>query len=120
MGSRKYSTPIDIWSAGCIFAEMITGRPLFPGKDSTDQLHRIFKLMGTPTEETWPNISELPDYKVAKELPFYPIQSLRVIVPGADDVAYDLLGSMVKYRPELRLTANQAMQHNFFGDLKTT
>ncbi|CAG8715515.1 2897_t:CDS:2, partial [Scutellospora calospora] len=52
MGSRQYSTSIDVWSAGCIFAEMASGRPLFPG------------VLGTPTEETWPRVSQLPEYKV--------------------------------------------------------
>jgi len=118
MGSRKYSTPIDIWSAGCIFAEMITGRPLFPGKDTSDQLHRIFKLMGTPTEQSWPAITELPDYKMVKEFPFYPTQTLPVIVPGLDQIGYDLLGSMLKYRPEQRVTADKALQHTFFQDVK--
>ena len=53
-----------MWSAGCIFAELANaGRPLFPGSDVDDQLKRIFKLLGTPTEETWAGISQLSDYK---------------------------------------------------------
>ena len=64
MGSRQYSTSIDLWSAGCIFAEMASGRPLFPGNSISDQLQRIFKVLGTPTEETWPKVSQLPEYKV--------------------------------------------------------
>jgi serine/threonine protein kinase len=54
LGSRNYSTSIDMWSVGCIFAEMATARPLFPGKNNDDQLARIFSVLGTPTEQTWP------------------------------------------------------------------
>jgi cyclin-dependent kinase len=64
MGSRQYSTSIDLWSAGCIFAEMASGRPLFPGNSISDELTRIFKVLGTPTEEVWPKVIQLPEYKV--------------------------------------------------------
>ncbi len=64
MGSRHYSTSIDIWSIGCILAEMASGRPLFPGSSVKDQLLRIFKILGTPNEEIWPGLSLLPDFKV--------------------------------------------------------
>ncbi|CAH8480573.1 unnamed protein product [Schistosoma rodhaini] len=64
LGAKLYTTSIDMWSAGCIFAEMSNaGRPLFPGYDVDDQLQRIFKLLGTPTESTWPSVVELPDYE---------------------------------------------------------
>merc|ERR1712217_268327 len=63
MGSRKYSTPVDIWSVGCIFGEMAAGTPLFPGTSDHDQLMKIFKILGTPTETTWPSMAELPDWK---------------------------------------------------------
>jgi len=117
LGSRKYSTPIDIWSAGCIFAEMVTGRPLFPGKDTNDQLYRIIKLMGTPTEENWPTITELPDFKNLANFPVFPTKPLPEIVPGLDSVGYDLLGLMIRYNPALRVTAEKAMSHPFFDDL---
>lgn len=63
-GAKLYTTSIDMWSAGCIFAELANaGRPLFPGSDVDDQLKRIFKLLGTPTDDNWPGVSQLADYK---------------------------------------------------------
>ena len=58
-----YSTNIDLWSIGCIFAELVTGRPLFPGSDTADQLKRIFKLLGTPSPTNWPGLEELEGWK---------------------------------------------------------
>lgn len=63
LGSAEYSTPIDIWAIGCIFAEMITKRPLFEGDSEIDQLYRIFRVLGTPNETNWPGVSQLKDYK---------------------------------------------------------
>lgn len=60
----KYSTPVDIWSVGCIFAEMANGGPLFAGTSEKDQLDRIFRLLGTPSVDIYPAIVDLPDYRV--------------------------------------------------------
>lgn len=95
LGSRHYSTPVDVWSVGCIFAEMVNHRPLFPGDSEIDELFKIFRsaccilkiaflqfgivasclifvnlcyhyrIMGTPNEETWPGVTSLPDFKTA-------------------------------------------------------
>jgi len=64
LGSRKYSTPVDIWSIGCILAEMVNGAPLFTGTSEENQLDTIFRMLGTPNETSFPGFSELPDYKV--------------------------------------------------------
>ncbi|MGH0189237.1 UNVERIFIED_CONTAM: hypothetical protein FKN15_033819 [Acipenser sinensis] len=63
LGSTDYSTPIDMWGVGCIFYEMSTGRPLFPGSTVEEELHFIFKLLGTPNEETWPRITSNEDFR---------------------------------------------------------
>uniref|UniRef100_A0A8C3HDV2 Cell division protein kinase 5 n=1 Tax=Chrysemys picta bellii TaxID=8478 RepID=A0A8C3HDV2_CHRPI len=89
-GAKLYSTSIDMWSAGCIFAELANaGRPLFPGNDVDDQLKRIFRLLGTPTEEQWPAMTKLPDYK---PYPMYPATtSLLNVVPKLNATGRDLL-----------------------------
>lgn len=67
LGSTDYSTSLDMWGVGCIFVEMITGMPTFPGiRDTYDQLDKIFKLLGTPTEDTWRGVTHLPGYKPQK------------------------------------------------------
>jgi len=115
LGSRKYSTPIDIWSAGCIFAEMSLGRPLFPGQSTNDQLLKIFKHLGTPSEETWSGVTELPEWK--NDFPKFEPHQLNEIVPTLDPVGIDLLARMLQYDPQQRVTARHAMQHPFFQPL---
>lgn len=63
MGSKTYSTSVDIWSVGCIFAEMVNGVPLFRGQNEDDQLIQIFKGMGTPDPALWPGVRDLTGYK---------------------------------------------------------
>ncbi|RGP69751.1 negative regulator of the pho system [Fusarium longipes] len=115
LGSRTYNTSIDIWSAGCIMAEMFTGRPLFPGTTNEDQIVRIFRIMGTPTERTWPGITQFPEYKPTFHM--YATQDLRNILPAIDPTGIDLLQRMLQLRPELRISAHDALQHAWFNDL---
>lgn len=118
LGSRKYSTPIDIWSAGCIFGEMMTGKAMFPGSNEADELRLIFKALGTPNEKTWPEVVDLPDWK-KYNFPNYAPKKLSELVPGLDDEAgYDLLGKMLQYEPSKRITAAQALKHPFFDSLR--
>jgi serine/threonine protein kinase len=115
LGSRTYNTSIDIWSAGCIMAEMYTGRPLFPGTTNEDQLVRIFRIMGTPSERTWPGIGGLSEYK--QNFQMFATQDLRSILPQIEDRGLDLLGRMLQLRPELRISAADALNHPWFADL---
>ncbi|ODQ79850.1 hypothetical protein BABINDRAFT_8043 [Babjeviella inositovora NRRL Y-12698] len=114
MGSRNYTTSIDMWSAGCILAEMFTGKPLFPGNSNDDQLLKIFRLMGTPSERSWPGISQLPNFKQNFKA-FLP-QDLRVIIPNMEPLAFNLLQSLLQMRPEARISARQALQHPWFAE----
>jgi serine/threonine protein kinase len=115
LGSRNYSTSIDIWSAGCIMAEMYTGKPLFPGKDNPDQLLKIFHLMGTPLEHTWPGVSDFPEYR--KDFPYFPPQTMSGILPMIDPFGMDLLNRMLQYQPQFRITAKEALEHIYFQDV---
>lgn len=89
LGSTRYSCPVDIWSIGCIFAEMASRQPLFQGDSEIDQLFRIIRVLTTPTEETWPGVSQLPDYKTS--FPSWTQYNLMQHAKQIDDVGHDLL-----------------------------
>lgn len=116
LGSRKYSTPVDIWSIGCIFAEMVNGVPLFTGTSDDTQLDIIFRHLGTPDDSIFPGMSELPNWK--KDFPKYPmLTNLQVLVPNLEPSGVDLLTSMLTYDPMRRITAQDARNHVYFKDL---
>jgi len=117
LGGRQYSTPVDVWSIGCIFAEMVTCSPLFPGDSEIDQLFKIFRCLGTPTEETWPGVSNFKDFKPT--FPQWIGNNLAKQVPGIEPLGLDLLKRMLAYEPSKRISAREALQHEYFKDLPT-
>jgi negative regulator of PHO system len=112
LGSRQYDTSIDIWSAGCIMAEMFTGRPLFPGQQNDDQLIRIFRLMGTPSEDTWEGVSALSEWK--SDFPVYAPMNLSSVLPQIDGMGMDLLNKMLRMKPQERAAARDLLIHPWF------
>ena len=115
-GAKLYTTSIDMWSAGCIFAELANaGRPLFPGSDVDDQLKRIFKLLGTPVEETWPSVSQLPDYKPFAV--YQPTTTFAQVVPKLNPRGKDLLQKFLICNPALRTSAEDGLRHAYFADM---
>eukprot|EP00039_Didymoeca_costata_P001645 m.54063 g.54063 ORF g.54063 m.54063 type:complete len:420 (-) comp10896_c1_seq2:58-1317(-) len=117
LGSVEYSTQIDIWGVGCIFSEMVSGRPLFPGATNEEQVERIWKVLGTPTEATWSGVSLLPDY-APQEWPNYKKQRLATQVPRLSRLGLDLLEQLLQCDPKQRPPAQTAMAHEYFRALQ--
>ncbi|XP_071563402.1 uncharacterized protein Pitslre isoform X3 [Temnothorax nylanderi] len=111
-----YSTPIDMWSVGCIFAELLRMEPLFPGKSDIDQLNKIFKELGTPSERIWPGYAKLP---IVQKIPFahYPVNNLRQRFSlSLSDLGIELLNKFLTYDPRQRITAEDASNHGYFTE----
>lgn len=118
LGGKRYSTAVDMWAIGCIFAELATQQPLFPGDSEIDQLFRIFRLLGTPqdTPNSWPGVSTLPDYK--PDFPQWQATSdLAEKLPGMDALGLDLLRQLLVYEPGQRISAKRALQHPYFSEI---
>jgi cyclin-dependent kinase len=119
LGSKNYSTSIDIWSIGCIFAELVNLKPLFPGSSEADQLKRIFKVMGTPSVDKWPGLADLPEWK-PENFEKYPGMPLSSVCSRLDAEGLDLLDKLLKCNPTERITAKKALEHPYFNDLPDT
>lgn len=113
LGSEEYGPEVDIWSAGCLLAELLTKRPLFAGKDDIHQLDLIFKICGAPTEETWPGWSGYPLSKFVKA-DHYGKERFKEVLPGIGDKALDLIRSLLSLNPHERPTAHVALDHDWF------
>lgn len=118
LGTRYYSTGVDMWSVGCIFAEMITGRPTFVGESELEQLLTIFRVLGTPTETTWPNVGQLRDWHV---YPQWKPQVLTDAIGGLSKLGthgVELFSKMVRLDPNERITAIDALKSPYFDDVR--
>uniref|UniRef100_A0A672IFR9 cyclin-dependent kinase n=1 Tax=Salarias fasciatus TaxID=181472 RepID=A0A672IFR9_SALFA len=117
LGSTDYSTHIDMWGVGCIFYEMATGRPLFPGSMVEEELHFIFKLLGTPTEQTWPGITSNEEF-VALNYPQYKAERLSNHTPRCPPHTHTHTHSLLQSRKK-RISAEESMKQSYFSDLGT-
>ncbi|KAM2636481.1 hypothetical protein EV1_021107 [Malus domestica] len=123
LGAKEYSTAIDMWSLGCIMAELLSKEPLFNGKTEFDQLDKIFKILGTPNETIWPGYSKLPGVKV--NFVKHPYNLLRKKFPATaftgspvlSDAGFNLLNRLLTYDPEERITAGDALNHEWFREV---
>jgi glycogen synthase kinase 3 beta len=116
-GAVEYSTQIDVWSTGCVIAELILGQPIFPGESASDQLVEIIKILGTPTKN---QILEMnPDYNEYKFPSIKPYPWQKVFKNRVVNENYiDLLSKLLVYEPNLRLKPIKSLLHPFFDELR--
>uniref|UniRef100_A0A8C9CKX4 mitogen-activated protein kinase n=1 Tax=Phocoena sinus TaxID=42100 RepID=A0A8C9CKX4_PHOSS len=110
-----YDQTVDIWSVGCIMAELLQGKALFPGNDYIDQLKRIMEVVGTPSPEVLAKISSEHARTYIQSLPHMPQKDLRSIFHGANPLAVDLLGRMLVLDSDQRVSAAEALAHAYFS-----
>jgi len=113
MGVKTYSTAVDMWSVGCIFAELLLKEPLFQAKGEIELLSMIFKLLGPPTKNSWSDYFDLPNAKTIT-LPSPQPHAFRSKFPHLSTAGLDLLMSFLTYDPEQRISAEEAIQHPYF------
>lgn len=118
LGARHYTGAIDVWSVGAIFAELMLRTPYLPGADDADQLILTFRARGTPTEQTWPGITQLDGYKQLEsritEFPAPRHAELQQLFLAASDTALDLLQEMLTLCPSKRINTEVALKSPYF------
>lgn len=114
LGADEYSMALDIWSLGCIFFEIFTGRILFQSDSEIDQLYRIFRVLGTVNEERWPGVTKLKYYK--DTFPKWDSIDLSTICSGMSMNGVDLLKKMLRYDPIERISSKEILKHSFFDE----
>lgn len=114
LGQDDYSPAIDVWSIGCIFAEMLCRDLLWPDTTEYEILLSIFQRLGTPNEASWLGVSKLPHF--SKEFPKWPPPKDPKAFPGLKGAALDLLVSMLKCNPRDRICTTSALRHSYFAD----
>ncbi|ONM59377.1 hypothetical protein ZEAMMB73_Zm00001d022041 [Zea mays] len=112
LGSTHYDAAVDLWSLGCVFAEMYRGKPILQGRTEVEQLHKIFKLCGSPADDYWKK-SKLPHATVFKPHHPYP-STLRDVFKEVPENALSLLETLLSVEPYKRGTASSALSSEFF------
>lgn len=116
LGMASYSFAVDIWSLGCIAAEMATGHALFPGDSQIDTLFKIFQLVGTPTETSWPGVSSLSYFRGS--FPKWPDTHFNCLHSRAGGIlrtaGFDLLGGTLQCDPAKRFSSRMLARHHYF------
>lgn len=123
LGANEYGPSVDMWSVGCLLAEMMARKPLFPGKDEAEQLDLILHVVGTPTERTWTGWRKLPQAFMISESRVYPSQLESYLkklmahqgVKGSPSLI-DILSGLLTADPAKRITASEALAHKWFQE----
>ncbi|EFO84762.1 hypothetical protein GCK72_000989 [Caenorhabditis remanei] len=115
----NHTTAVDIWSAGCVFAELYRRYPLFKGESQINMLNKIIKVLGKPTTEEWPTMNDLPIMQ-SIELDGSNLKRYEDAIPNVSEMSIDLIKNMIKYDPEQRFSASQILQSDYFQNEDTS
>ncbi|CCM04386.1 uncharacterized protein FIBRA_06561 [Fibroporia radiculosa] len=111
----NYGPAIDVWSVGCILAELLAGKPIFKGRDYVDQLNQILHYLGTPSEDTLRRVGSPRAQDYIRSLPIKPRVPFQTLFPRANPLAIDLLSQLLQFDPAKRITCEQALNHPYLA-----
>jgi len=114
LNASEYSKAIDIWSIGCIYAELLGRTALFPGENYLDQIQRVISVLGTPKYDDISYIGNEQALNFIKSLPKRSRQPWQNLFPGANPLGLDLLGKMLTFNPNHRFTVEECLAHPYF------
>ncbi|XP_076672042.1 extracellular signal-regulated kinase 2 isoform X4 [Andrena cerasifolii] len=119
IASKRYTKGIDMWSLGCILGEMLLGKPLFPGSSTINQVERIMATLPIPTKQDLISVSAGYGTNLLEKTPSGPRRSLKNLLPEVSEKALDLIGNLIVFNPNRRLTAVEALEHPYVADFHT-
>lgn len=115
-GSTSYGLEIDLWSLGCIFAELLSFNPLFPGSSDIDQLGKIFNILGNITEEVWPGCSQLPDYNLISFSKIENPLGLEACIPNPSPETINFLKKLLCFDPKMRVSTMELLSDKYLNE----
>lgn len=128
LGARHYTPAIDLWAVGCIFAELLSLRPIFKGEEAKmdkknvpfqrNQTQKVVEILGTPTVDRWPSLPKYPEYQALQSMKSYPpsLETWYHSVGCSNPKGYNLLSSLLEYDPGKRMSANEGLLHSYFTE----